>query len=82
LGLDPADEDLLRLLTEDTSPVGPDGVAEHRRGEAFLRDSSGSVGRVKVLAPAVAGRNRAVRTSPPERDALPGAAGPAAATTP
>ena len=35
-------------------------------GEAFLRDSSGNVGRIKVLAPAVPERNAAVRTSPPE----------------
>jgi len=61
------DDDLVELLTEDTSPVGPNGVEEYRRGEAFLRDSSGNVGRVKVLAPCVPARNGAVRTSPPER---------------
>ncbi len=66
LDMDP-DDDLVELLTEGTSPVGPSGVDEHRRGEAFLRDSSGNVGRVKVLAPCVPARNSAVRTSPPER---------------
>ncbi len=71
LDLDPDDDDLVQLLTEDTSPVGPNGVAEHRRGEAFLRDSSGSIGRLKVLAPSLSERNAAVRTSPPEKDAVP-----------
>ncbi len=75
LDLDPNDDDLLSLFTEETSPVGPGGVDEHRRGEAFLRDSSGNVGRLKVLAPAVVSRNKAVRTSPPEASAVPGAAG-------
>ena len=75
LDMDPND-DLVNLLTEGTSPVGPNGVEEHRRGEAFLRDSSGNVGRVKVLAPCVPARNGAVRTSPPERDLTTGGVGP------
>lgn len=66
LGLDPTDETLLKMLMEDTSPVGPNGVDEARRGEAFLRDSSGNIGRIKVLPPALPSRNAAVRTSPPE----------------
>ncbi len=65
LDLDPEDDDLVQTLTEDTSPVTAGGVEESRRGEAFLRDSSGNVGRIKVLAPAVPERNAAVRTSPP-----------------
>lgn len=76
IGLDPEDEALLTMYREDTSPVGPDGVAEHRRGEGFLRDSSGNIGRVKVLAPAVAARNVAARTTPPEQaEAFTAAAG-------
>jgi hypothetical protein len=75
LDLDPNDDELVQLVTEDTSPVGPNGVEEARRGEAFLRDSSGSVGRLKVLAPSLPSRNAAVRTSPPEKDAVPGGAG-------
>ena len=67
LDMDPSDESLLEMLTTSTSPVGPNGVEEHRRGEAFLRDSSGNIGRIKVLAPALASRNKAVRTSPPEQ---------------
>lgn len=66
LDMDPNDEDLLDMLINDTSPSGPHGVPEHRRGEAFMRDSSGNVGRIKVLAPALPARNQAVRTSPPE----------------
>jgi len=66
LGLDPHDEDLVTMLTEDTSPVTAAGVTEPRRGEAFLRDSSGRIGRIKVLLPSMATRNAAVRTSPPE----------------
>lgn len=66
LGLDAGDTDLVTMLTEDTSPVTADGVSEHRRGEAFLRDSSGRIGRIKVLLPSIAARNAAVRTSPPE----------------
>lgn len=64
LDLDPDDEGLVEMLTTGTSPVGPAGVPEHRRGEAFLRDSSGNIGRVKVLAPAVAARREAVLTTP------------------
>jgi len=75
LDMDPRDEDLVELLTQQTSPVGPNGVAEDRRGEAFLRDSSGNVGRIKVLAPCMAARNEAVRTSPPERHAAGNAVG-------
>lgn len=58
------------MLTEETSPVGPQGVPEHRRGEAFMRDSSGNVGRIKVLPPCLPARNKAVRTSPPEMQRL------------
>ena len=67
LDMDPDDQDLLDRVTTDTSPVGPRGVEEHRRGEGFLRDASGNIGRIKVLLPSVAERNTAVRTSPPDR---------------
>jgi hypothetical protein len=65
LDLDPNDEELVELVVSGTSPVGPAGVPENRRGEAFMRDSSGNVGRIKVLAPSLPDRNRAVRSSPP-----------------
>lgn len=70
LGLDPDDDELVQMLTEDTSPVTARGVEEHRRGEALLRDSSGNIGRIKVLPPALPARNTAVRTSPPEARAV------------
>ncbi len=35
-----------------------------------MRDSSGNVGRIKVLAPSLPDRNEAVRSSPPEQSAL------------
>jgi hypothetical protein len=54
--------------------VGTQGVPEHRRGEAFMRDSSGNIGRIKVLPPCVPARNKAVRTSPPEMQSLRGSA--------
>lgn len=73
LGLDPEDDSLVTMLTEDTSPVSAQGVAEHRRGEAFLRDSSGNIGRIKVLAPSMPERNAAVRTTPPENSEMAGA---------
>ena len=44
LDLDPADETLVKLLTEDTSPVGADGVPWHRRGEGFCGTRPGSDG--------------------------------------
>lgn len=67
LDMDATDEDLVEMLMTNTSPVEPGvGVREDRRGEAFMRDSSGNIGRIKILAPAVAERNTAARTSPPE----------------
>ena len=69
LDLDPTDETLVKLLTEDTSPVGADGVPWHRRGEALLRHPTG-VGRIKVLEPSRPDRAAAARTSPPEQTRL------------
>ncbi len=65
LDLDPADESLVDLVRNDMSPVQANGVPEHRRGECLIRDTSGNVGRGKVLVPAVAERGLAVRTSGP-----------------
>lgn len=68
LDMDPDDEVLLDMLINDTSPSGPHGIEEHRRGEAFMRDANGNIGRIKVLAPALPSRNKAVRSSPPGAD--------------
>jgi hypothetical protein len=64
LDLDPADEDLVNLVRTNMSPlVAGKGVPEHRRGECLMRDSSGNVGRGKVLLPSLPERARAVKTS-------------------
>ncbi|WP_157987506.1 ATP-binding protein [Jiangella endophytica] len=66
LDLDPDDESLVALITEHTSPVGPDGVPEMRRGEALMRDALGNVARIKVMPPSRPERFEAMKTSPPE----------------
>ncbi|MBL1120269.1 ATP-binding protein [Streptomyces sp. 110] len=50
LGLNPEDEDLVRLVTTGLSPVGKAG----REGEMLVRFPSMQVGQVKVIVPAVA----------------------------
>lgn len=65
LDLNPDDEDLVELITQHTSPVGADGVPEHRRGEALMRDATGNVGRIRVLQPALPSRREAINTTPP-----------------
>lgn len=62
LDLDPGDDELVTLIRTDTSPVLADGVPEHRRGECLIRDSSGNVGRGKILQPAQPARAAAVRS--------------------
>ena len=65
LDLDPTDDSLVDLVRNDMSPVQANGVPEHRRGECLIHDTSGNVGRGKILVPAVATRGLAVRTSGP-----------------
>lgn len=61
LDLDPDDEALVEMIRQDTSPtVDGQQVAEHRRGEAIMRDMSGNVGRVKIMLPARAARRAAI----------------------
>lgn len=64
LGLDENSEELIDLVTEHLSPVGPKGVPVARRGECLMRDSHGNVGKVKVLAPCAPHRAKAVLTTP------------------
>ena len=68
LGVGENDLDLLKELMENTSPVeGKDGfVAPHRRGEGYMRDPAGNVGRIKVLLPASEARYQAASTTPKE----------------
>jgi len=64
LDMDPDDEHLVSLVRTDTSPTGPDGVPADRRGEAFMRDANGRVGRVRILLPASPARATATLTTP------------------
>ncbi len=66
LDLDPDEESLVDLVSEQTSPVGADGVPELRRGEALMRDALGNVARIKVMPPSRTDRFEAMKTSPPE----------------
>lgn len=62
LDLDPDDENLIELITKNTSPDTGDGVPMHRRGECLIRDMTGAVGRAKILTPALASRAEAALT--------------------
>lgn len=67
LGVDTErDAYLIKQLRENTSP--PSGrketVAPNRRGECFIADGRGRIGRGKILGPARADRARAVSTTP------------------
>ncbi|QSE87166.1 ATP-binding protein (plasmid) [Rhodococcus pseudokoreensis] len=75
LDLDPADPDLLKELTEQTSPVvgkdpetGKEYVEPHRRGEGYMRDAYGNIGRIKVLLPSDPHRAAAVLTTPASKE--------------
>ena len=62
LGLDPADPDLVDLVTKGMSPRQGDQTPPYRRGEGLFRDAAGRVGRIKILGPAIPARNNAART--------------------
>lgn len=55
LGGETPDEELVEMVTTDTSPITAHGedeyVEPHRRGEFFLRDGQGRQGRGKVIPP-------------------------------
>lgn len=79
LGMDLDDDDsIVKELREQTSPpTGKDNRVEpHRRGEGYMRDAAGNIGRIKILAPATASRFKAVTTTPKSTDG----AAPAAAS--
>lgn len=60
-----ADPDLVRVVTEDLSPLGSDGkVAPERRGEGIMRDQSGTPGRFTKTLPEREDRRRAVMSTP------------------
>ena len=75
LDLDSADPNLLKELTEQTSPVvgkdpetGKEYVEPHRRGEGYMRDAYGNIGRIKVLLPSDPHRAAAVLTTPASKE--------------
>lgn len=67
LGINP-DEDpaaVTRLRFQTSPPTGKDDYVDPlRRGEAFMRDSAGRIGFVKILGPARAARFAALNTTP------------------
>ncbi|UQN31809.1 ATP-binding protein [Brachybacterium kimchii] len=64
IGLDAEDEDLVDELRTDISPQVGDEVPPERRGEAFMRDASGTIGRVRFLTPASTASREAITTTP------------------
>ncbi|MGO2110396.1 MAG: ATP-binding protein [Pseudoclavibacter sp.] len=59
------DGELMRELTERTSPAGPDGVVDpERRGEAFLRDARQRIGKIRVASPQRPERRGALGSTP------------------
>lgn len=64
LGESPEDEGLIDQLVNDTSPQVGNEVPMERRGEAFMKDASGAVARVKILIPANKKSRDAVSTTP------------------
>lgn len=73
IDMDSDDEELLEMLMNETSPRTATGTPEHRKGEGFIRDSAGNIGRIKILAPSLPSRNKAVRTTPPDPRRVPAA---------
>lgn len=68
LGIDPdRNPHIVRDLTKNTSPKGPDGkVIPGREGEGYMRDAFNNIGRIKVLGPSSAVRREAMSTTPPD----------------
>lgn len=65
---DPTFATALDDLMTDTSPLlSQDGVPADRRGECWMRDAMGNLGKVKILPPAQASRRSAVFSTPPKR---------------
>ncbi|MEE1652133.1 ATP-binding protein [Brachybacterium sp. J144] len=64
LGLDAEDEELVKELQTNTSPQVGNEVPPERRGEAWMRDATGTIGRVRTLMPAGAASREAASTTP------------------
>ncbi|MGV9456414.1 ATP-binding protein [Streptomyces sp. NPDC003635] len=79
IGLDPHDDELLRLVTTGLSPVGQRG----REGEFLLTGPRQNTGRIKVTIPSIPRVSRSITTTPGRRatPAAPGESGPPAGET-
>ncbi len=62
---EPADAAMVKVVTEDLSPLGPDGkVAPDRRGEGLVRDQRGRIGKFRKTLPERPDRRAAVLSTP------------------
>lgn len=62
------DDSLVKMVTEDLSPLGSDGkVPLHRRGEAIFRDIQGHIGRIRITLPHEPRLRSAVLSTPEEK---------------
>ena len=62
---EPADPAMVQVVTEDLSPLGPDGkVAPERRGEGLVRDQRGRIGKFRKTLPERPDRREAVLSTP------------------
>lgn len=63
------DDELVKQLMEETSPSSgeDDKVPPHRRGEGYMIDARNRVARIKVLAPSLPARFKAVTTTPKQK---------------
>lgn len=60
-------DELVELVAEELSPLGPDGkVPTGRRGETLFADAQGRMGKMRVLAPARPARRLATLSTPEE----------------
>ena len=56
---------MVQVVTEDLSPLGPDGkVAPERRGEGLVRDQRGRIGKFRKTLPERPDRREAVLSTP------------------
>lgn len=59
------DKAMVRLVTEDLSPVDASGtVPAHRRGEGVMRDVAGNIGKFQKTLPERAERRKAILSTP------------------
>lgn len=67
------DDSMLEHLTKNTSPVGQNGIVEpSRRGEAFMRDIRGRIGKIHIRLPARESRRNFVLSTPTKDNDLAG----------